>query len=779
VWNEGEGALFGDVDVSDTLESPLMFAPEPDQSADVQTWCDFIRQEVTCTIPKAEVGTTEEPAATFQVLVYALASAGKGTYDNVVIVSTPGDEECLPGDECEPPPPCVPGADVALSNVACDDTTVLRGSIEVVKMDATDGATLAGAVFQLWLDANDNGKGDAGEEIGLPQTTGDDGIATWDDLAWGKYLVQETKAPTGYALSDPAIRSVVINSDTFATSVEPVTFAVEAVNVAGNYATVTGHEPFSPEANKVSYWCKEGPGIKFDDEVSGKMTYALTQDYDLVVVKAGSGDTANTLFANPTAGQIVWADFNPGDPEFGPGEGDKEISHIILCGTADEPGDGEVSLIFANPRLPGSIEVIKKDDAGAPLAGVTFELFADANGNGKVEPKESLGQKTTTATGSLTWGSLEWRDDYKVLEVSWPTNYAPGDDLVTGPYTINQDVLSVTVNRVNYRLAITADVTSFCIKDAPYYSLKVTPLNGKYFSSQEATVRWYQANAQGQPIDAQGNPTTDPAKYVPAYDPAKGPGKGDYVDTYTLKDGALNLENVLWKGAAVDANGSATAWPGWTQPSPGVWVQVNSGGVRPGMFAVVSVNPTATTAAVYPPAASPCANPPGVPKLDKFADPTEGTEVAIGETIDYSVKVTNTGGSTFTGQMVDTLPAGFTVTGAISDGGVLTGNTITWQVTLEAQASKTFTYSGTVDDTAFGDLINTVVLTTPAGPISDSTVHPVAVVEAIEDEVVASEEEELADTGAGNIGDFVGAALLAMLAGGLMVTFGRRRRNQG
>ena len=254
---------------------------------------------------------------------------------------------------------------------------------------------------------------------------------------------------------------------------------------------------------------------------------------------------------------------------------------------------------------------------------------------------------------------------------------------------------------------------------------------------------------------------------------------GDYVDTYTLTDGAFSIPQILWKGAAVDANGSATVWPGWTQPSPGVWVQVDSGGVRPGMFAVVSVNPTAQTTALYPPAASPCANPPGVPKLDKTANPTEGTTVAIGQTINYSILVTNTGGSTFTGPMVDTLPAGVTVNGTISDGGVLSGNTITWQVTLAAGASKTFTYPVLVGPTATGDLINTVVLTTPAGPISDSTVHPVAVVADIEDEaVVAAEEEEIAATGANNVGNMVGAALLAMLAGGLMVTFGRRRRNQ-
>ena len=51
--------------------------------------------------------------------------------------------------------------------------------------------------------------------------------------------------------------------------------------------------------------------------------------------------------------------------------------------------------------------------------------------------------------------------------------------------------------------------------------------------------------------------------------------------------------------------------------------------------------------------------------------------------------------------------------------------------------------------------------------------------EDVAEEVVAAEEDEdLADTGAGNVGNLVGAALLALLAGGLMITFGRRRREE-
>ncbi len=155
--------------------------------------------------------------------------------------------------------------------------------------------------------------------------------------------------------------------------------------------------------------------------------------------------------------------------------------------------------------------------------------------------------------------------------------------------------------------AISISATSFCVNDAPYYSLRVDSQN-LVDRNAAIEVRWYQANAQGQPINASGQPTTDPAQYVPAYDPAT-PAATPYVDSHRLTNGAFGIQ-ALWKGAAVDAQGHATAWPGWILKSPGVWKQVDSGGVRPGMFAVVTVNPSAQTAALYPPAASGCADPP-------------------------------------------------------------------------------------------------------------------------------------------------------------------------
>jgi uncharacterized repeat protein (TIGR01451 family) len=99
-----------------------------------------------------------------------------------------------------------------------------------------------------------------------------------------------------------------------------------------------------------------------------------------------------------------------------------------------------------------------------------------------------------------------------------------------------------------------------------------------------------------------------------------------------------------------------------------------------------------------------------IPNLDKTSNPPSGSAVQPGSTIDYSVKVFNTGDVAITNaDVVDVLPAHVTVKpGSISDGGVLSADksTITWKVTLApASASstddeKTLTYAVTVDSDA-------------------------------------------------------------------------------
>ena len=109
-----------------------------------------------------------------------------------------------------------------------------------------------------------------------------------------------------------------------------------------DWATVTGYAEGTPANNSPETW---GDNCE-DAGVNGQDTWELPDlaegmVYSLVVVKTGSEASVpgfvNTLFANPSAGQTVWAD-SDGDGSFS--EADKGISHIIVC-TEEEDEEEE------------------------------------------------------------------------------------------------------------------------------------------------------------------------------------------------------------------------------------------------------------------------------------------------------------------------------------------------------------------------------------------------------------------------------------------------------
>ncbi len=95
------------------------------------------------------------------------------------------------------------------------------------------------------------------------------------------------------------------------------------------WATVTGYAAGSAANNNPDNWGDDC--TKLDDPQVN--TYTLGANYALVIVKAGSESSApghvNTLFANASMGETVWADSN-GSGAYD--NGDKGISHIIFCG---------------------------------------------------------------------------------------------------------------------------------------------------------------------------------------------------------------------------------------------------------------------------------------------------------------------------------------------------------------------------------------------------------------------------------------------------------------
>jgi hypothetical protein len=119
--------------------------------------------------------------------------------------------------------------------------------------------------------------------------------------------------------------------------------APATASAATIWATPDHNTAGGPDRNQADFW---GDNCTKLPEGNLGSTFVLDHDYDLVIVKAGSDqsvpDGPNTVFVNPKAGETVWADSNA-DGVFD--QGDKGISHIIVCG----PGDEETSTPTATP----------------------------------------------------------------------------------------------------------------------------------------------------------------------------------------------------------------------------------------------------------------------------------------------------------------------------------------------------------------------------------------------------------------------------------------------
>ncbi|MEH6467158.1 MAG: SpaA isopeptide-forming pilin-related protein [Porticoccus sp.] len=89
--------------------------------------------------------------------------------------------------------------------------------------------------------------------------------------------------------------------------------------------------------------------------------------------------------------------------------------------------DSETSVTFIDPRKPATINIVKKDDAGAALQGAVFTLFNDdtpQNGSYDSGSDTSTGKScTTNASGLCTISNILPPGDFCVVETTTPANY--------------------------------------------------------------------------------------------------------------------------------------------------------------------------------------------------------------------------------------------------------------------------------------------------------------------------------------------------------------------
>ena len=115
--------------------------------------------------------------------------------------------------------------------------------------------------------------------------------------------------------------------------------------------------------------------------------------------------------------------------------------------------------------------------------------------------------------------------------------------------------------------------------------------------------------------------------------------------------------------------------------------------------------------------------------LTKTSDPADGATVEPGDTVTYTLTVTNTSdavvNTTVTDDLSDVLDNA--AIGTIGTGGVLDGTTLTWTIAnLAPDAVTTLSYTVTVDADAFNETLGNVATPGPGGQcLTDcDTEHP-------------------------------------------------------
>ncbi|MGM2766817.1 MULTISPECIES: SpaA isopeptide-forming pilin-related protein [unclassified Bacillus (in: firmicutes)] len=256
-----------------------------------------------------------------------------------------------------------------------------RGSLQIIKVDDKDKkVALAGAEFTLY--------DQTGTSAIRPITTGDDGVAKFNNLRRDKYLIKETKAPEGYVISKELKEGILVELS----SEEITTYTLSNKKFVGK-VVLTKTDAHS--------------GEKLEHAV-----FSLLDENKQVIPKHKELTTDNK-------GQITVDNLKPGTyylqettaPEH------YKLDSTPIKFTVKEDQTTVVYRTAKNSLLPGSAILTKVDKDGKTLAGAEFSV-RDRHNN-VIRGYEKL---TTNDQGQIEAKDLR-PGDYQFVEEKAPKDY--------------------------------------------------------------------------------------------------------------------------------------------------------------------------------------------------------------------------------------------------------------------------------------------------------------------------------------------------------------------
>ena len=263
--------------------------------------------------------------------------------------------------------------------------SLIQGSITLKKIDASTKEALSGVAFSLYK---------KGEEQPIQtQTTGADGVVTFEKVEYGDYVVKETGVLEGYAANNWSKEVSILEEnqviDLGTVENKKIEGTVTVKKTDGKNQPLQGVE-FSllQEEQVVATAVSDASGVAtFKDVKYG--TYTLKETKGLAAYNVVTDEQTVTI---------------------------------------DSDGQTVEAKTMVNPIKKGSVTLTKVDaDSGQPLEGVTFGLFTNAS-------DEPVLQETTDEKGTLTFKDVEY-GDYVLKEIATLDSH----NLWTGSIEIHMD----------------------------------------------------------------------------------------------------------------------------------------------------------------------------------------------------------------------------------------------------------------------------------------------------------------------------------------------------